>query len=248
MRATTSISIVIPARDEQENIGRLISEIHEVLRDWPDYEVVLVDDGSHDDTLPTAIKVARELSSPLTAVRHEYSTGQSGALQTGIRHARGELIITMDGDGQNDPADIPMLLHRASMMPLDDYCIAGYRRERNDSSWRRFQSRVANRIRDALLHDEVPDSGCGLKLFPRKSFLKLPWFDHGHRFIPALIRSIGGEVQVVETRHRQRLAGQSKYTAWNRTWSGIVDLLGVMWLLHRTRIASVSECHRTEQQ
>tara|TARA_R110002012_G_scaffold41295_1_gene113148 strand:- start:49 stop:549 length:501 start_codon:yes stop_codon:yes gene_type:complete len=146
----------------------------------------------------------------------------------------------MDGDGQNDPTDIPILLQKASTIRTPDFCIAGYRKKRKDTAWKRFQSRLANRVRDALLHDGVPDTGCGLKLFPRSTFLKLPWFDHGHRFIPALVRGIGGEIAIVEVNHRPRMAGTSKYNAWNRTWAGILDLFGVLWLLHRIRIPVIT--------
>lgn len=230
-----TLSLVIPAMNEEANIATLLTEALGVMRDYPGFEVVLVDDGSHDQTLDSAIRAARSLGGRLVTVRHEQSIGQSGALATGIRHARSRLIVTMDGDGQNDPADIPALLQKANTIRASDFCIAGYRKNRKDTAWKRFQSRLANRVRDALLHDGVPDTGCGLKLFPRSTFLKLPWFDHAHRFIPALVRGIGGEIAVVEVNHRPRTAGTSKYNAWNRTWAGILDLLGVLWLLHRTR-------------
>lgn len=235
-----TLSLVVPAKDEQENIASLLTEAFSVMRDYPGFEVVLVDDGSTDQTLDTAVRAAQALGGRLVTARHTQSIGQSGALATGISKARGELIITMDGDGQNDPADIPTLLQRANTMRTADFCIAGYRKKRKDTAWKRLQSRLANRVRDALLRDGVPDTGCGLKLFPRSTFLKLPWFDHGHRFLPALIRGIGGEIAVVEVNHRPRTAGVSKYNAWNRTWAGILDLFGVLWLLHRTRIPVVA--------
>ncbi|HAU19145.1 MAG TPA: dolichol-phosphate mannosyltransferase, partial [Marinobacter adhaerens] len=173
---------------------------------------------------------------------------QSGPRASGIRQARSKLIVTMDGDGQNDPADIPAMLQKANTMRNPDFCIAGYRKNRKDTAWKRFQSRLANRVRDALLHDGVPDTGCGLKLFPRETFLKLPWFDHGHRFIPALVRGIGGDIAIVEVNHRPRTAGISKYNAWNRTWAGILDLLGVLWLLHRTRVPVISSAGQADPQ
>lgn len=236
-----SLSLVIPAKDEQENIANLLTEAFGVMRDYPGFEVVLVDDGSSDRTGDIAVRTARALGCRLVAIRHDQSIGQSGALATGIRHAQSRLIVTMDGDGQNDPADIPALLQKANTIKASDFCIAGYRKNRKDTAWKRFQSRLANRVRDALLHDGVPDTGCGLKLFPRSTFLKLPWFDHGHRFIPALVRGIGGEIAVVEVDHRPRNAGTSKYNAWNRAWAGILDLLGVLWLLHRTRIPVIAK-------
>lgn len=246
MESNHFLSVVIPAKDEQENISRLIAEIYYVLSNYDHFEVVIVDDGSSDCTLRTAASTAHDLGCPIQVVRHATSVGQSMALQTGIRQARGDLIITMDGDGQNDPSDIPLLLDRASAHQSQDFCIAGYRRNRKDTAWKRFQSRVANRVRAALLHDGVPDTGCGLKLFPKTTFLKLPWFNHGHRFIPALVRGIGGEIDVVEVNHRNRLQGNSKYNAWNRGWAGLLDLAGVMWLLHRTRVAQIAELPETE--
>ncbi|MGC8119820.1 glycosyltransferase family 2 protein [Marinobacter sp. VGCF2001] len=235
----SSLSLVIPAKDEQDNIGTLLTEAFTVMRDYSGFEVVIVDDGSLDQTLETARRTATAHGGRLIAIRHDQSIGQSGALATGVRQARGRWIVTMDGDGQNDPADIPALLQRANRMQVEDFCIAGYRRNRKDSFWKRFQSRLANRVRDAFLHDGVPDTGCGLKLFPRATFLKLPWFDHAHRFIPALVRGLGGDIAVVEVNHRPRTAGISKYNAWNRTWAGIVDMIGVMWLLRRTRVPRI---------
>ena len=246
MGSKTSVSVVIPARDEQENIAGLVKEIHEVMSNDSAFEMVLVDDGSRDQTLQTALSTARALGCPIQAIRHECSIGQSGALQTGIRRALGNLIVTIDGDGQNDPNDIPALLKKAGTMKVADYCVAGYRKNRKDTRWKRIQSRLANQVRNALLQDDVPDTGCGLKLFPKATFQRLPWFDHGHRFIPALVKGIGGQVEVVEVNHRHRKRGVSKYSAWNRAWAGIVDLAGVMWLLHRTRIAQVSDRRETD--
>lgn len=240
MRQERTLSLVIPAKDEQENIAELLTEAFNVMQDYRGFEVVLVDDGSSDQTLDTALGAAKAVQGRLVTIRHDRSIGQSGALATGIRHASGHLIVTMDGDGQNDPADLPALLQKANTMRNPDFCIAGYRKNRKDTAWKRFQSRLANRVRDALLHDGVPDTGCGLKLFPRETFLKLPWFDHGHRFIPALVRGMGGDIAIVEVNHRPRIAGTSKYNAWNRTWAGILDLLGVLWLLHRTRVPVIS--------
>ncbi|MDY6814975.1 MAG: glycosyltransferase family 2 protein [Pseudomonadota bacterium] len=235
-----TLSLVIPAKDERDNIAGLISEIFSVMRDYPGFEVILVDDGSSDQTLETAVRAANSVRGRLVAVRHQRSVGQSNALATGIRQSRSRLIATMDGDGQNDPADIPALLQKANTIQASDFCIAGYRKNRKDTAWKRFQSRLANCVRDALLHDGVPDTGCGLKLFPRATFIKLPWFDHAHRFIPALVRGIGGEISIVAVNHRPRTGGISKYNAWNRAWAGILDLLGVMWLLHRTRVPVIA--------
>lgn len=239
MNTNRCLSVVIPAKDEAENIGLLLSEIHAVFKDYPEYEVVVVDDGSSDATSEVVEKTARLLNCPARVVRHIRSVGQSGALRTGILNARGNLIVTLDGDGQNVPADIPALIQKAAEQGNEDFCIAGYRRDRKDTRWKRFQSRLANRVRSAMLRDGVPDTGCGLKMFPKSTFLKLPWFDHGHRFIPALVRGIGGDIVVVTVNHRGRAHGQSKYSAWNRAWAGILDLAGVMWLVHRTKVAHI---------
>lgn len=248
MNQEKTVSLVIPAKDEQDNISSLLTEIFRVMRDYRGFEVVLVDDGSTDQTVETAQRTAQSLGGRLVTIQHQRSYGQSTALASGIKNARGRFIATMDGDGQNDPADIPALLHKANAMQATDFCIAGYRKNRKDTAWKRFQSRLANRVRDALLHDGVPDTGCGLKLFPRDTFLKLPWFNHGHRFIPALVKGIGGEVAVVEVNHRQREGGVSKYTAWNRAWAGILDLFGVMWILHRTRVPVITAVTNTGPQ
>lgn len=235
-----TLSLVIPAKDEQDNIAHLLTEAFTVMRDYPGFEVVVVDDGSNDQTLAIARRTAEGLGGQLVTVRHEQSIGQSGALSTGVHRARGQLIVTMDGDGQNDPADIPALLQQANGIRATDFCIAGYRKKRKDTSWKRFQSRFANKVRNVFLHDGVPDTGCGLKLFPRATFLKLPWFDHAHRFIPALVKGLNGEIAVVEVNHRPRTAGISKYTAWNRAWAGVIDMIGVMWLIRRTRVPRIA--------
>lgn len=174
------------------------------------------------------------------AIRHERSTGQSTAISTGVLHARAQYIVTLDADGQNDPADIPAMLAQLPQIHAEHFCIAGYRKNRKDTAWKRFQSRLANKVRDALLHDGVPDTGCGLKLFPRETFLRMPYFDHMHRYIPALVRRMGGEVFIAVVNHRDRQVGVSKYTAWNRVWVGIVDIMGVIWLGRRAKIAKVA--------
>lgn len=198
MPTETSVSVVIPARDEADNIAGLFREIHAVLHHYHHYEIVLVDDGSEDQTLETARTAAATLGCPFQGIRHRSSVGQSGALRTGIETARFPWIITMDGDGQNDPADIPLLLQQVATVSNADFCIAGFREKRRDTAWKRLQSRLANRVRNAVLRDGVPDTGCGLKLFPGATFRKLPWFDHIHRFLPALIRGMGDSSGVLE--------------------------------------------------
>jgi dolichol-phosphate mannosyltransferase len=205
------------------------------------YEVLTVDDGSTDAT-PARLAEATRAYPRLRVVRHARSCGQSTALHTGVRYARGAWVATLDGDGQNDPADVPRLLAiaRDPAAPAGLHLVTGRRRRRHDSVLRRLSSGVANRVRAALLHDETPDTGCGLKVFRRDAFLALPYFDHMHRFLPALILRAGGRVLSVPVAHRPRLHGRSHYGVGNRLWVGIVDLLGVMWLLRRARLPEVS--------
>ena len=234
------ISVVIPAKDEVGNIGPLMEEICQALQGMTEFEILVVDDGSQDDTFGEVIDTAELMQCNAKAIRHERSTGQSTAIFTGVLHARGKYIVTLDADGQNDPADIPAMLTQLPQIHAEHFCIAGYRKNRKDTAWKRFQSRFANKVRDALLQDGVPDTGCGLKLFPRETFLRMPYFDHMHRYIPALVRRMGGEVFIAVVNHRDRQVGVSKYTAWNRVWVGIVDIMGVMWLGRRSKIAKVS--------
>jgi len=219
----------------------LLDEIEAALGGRVDYEVVFVDDASSDDT--ALLLVERAQHQPrLRVLRHLRNSGQSTAIVTGVRAARGRLIATLDGDGQNDPADIPALLDRwraedgEAGAPL---LLAGWRATRNDTRLRRLSSRIANGVRSRLLGDGTPDTGCGLKLFGRDTFLLLPYFDHMHRFLPALVRRQGGRVISVPVRHRPRLRGQSHYGVWNRLWVGIVDLGGVMWLRRRVRLTQI---------
>ncbi len=228
--------MVIPAHNEAENLGPLVREIGAALaRTGGTWEIVLVDDGSSDATPARAAELAREIPH-FRAVRHPSSRGQSFAVATGVRVAGGAWIATLDGDGQNDPADIPRLLAvrdatgAAGAGPL---LVAGYRRRRRDTWLKRVSSRVANAVRGRLLGDRTPDTGCGLKLFEREAFLALPHFDHMHRFLPALFLRAGGRVVSVEVAHRPRERGASHYGMWNRLWVGLVDILGVWWLIRR---------------
>jgi dolichol-phosphate mannosyltransferase len=223
------ISVVVPVRNEAPNIAPLIGEIRAALADLP-YEVIYVDDGSTDDSAVVLARAASE--APLVRRRHAVSCGQSAAIVTGVRAAQAPWIATLDGDGQNDPADIPALFSRAQVEgPM--VLIAGHRTQRRDSATKRLASRFANRLRAALLRDATPDTGCGLKVFARETFLSLPAFDHMHRYLPALFIRAGGRVISVPVRHRPRLRGTSHYGTLDRALVGIVDLAGVAWLQRR---------------
>jgi len=234
------LSIVIPVKDEAGNIAPLVAEIGTALDSaGVDYEIVYVDDGSGD---ATAAEIARLQPSNrrLRLVRHAKSCGQSAAIRSGVKAARAEWIATLDGDGQNDPADIPSLWQIARAAPLTSpLLIAGHRVSRQDSGTKRWSSRLANAVRRAMLHDDTPDTGCGLKLFPRSLYLDLPFFDHQHRFLPALALREGATVRSLPVNHRPRERGASKYGTWDRLWVGISDLFGVMWLHRRQSRPSV---------
>ena len=230
------LSVVVPVLNEADNVESLVEEIVQALDDRLVYEIVYVDDGSTDSTLECLAALQERLpAGRLRVLRHARSCGQSAALHTGVEAARAPWIATLDGDGQNDPADIPKLvaLRDAPDAPADLRLISSLRLERRDTWLRRVSSKVANAVRQRLLRDRTSDSASGLKLFPRDAFLALPYFDHMHRFIPALILRSGGELLTVEVNHRPRRHGESKYGLHNRLWVGIVDLLGVMWLQRR---------------
>jgi dolichol-phosphate mannosyltransferase len=236
------LSVVVPVHNEAENIEPLVAEIDTALEALPDHEIIYVDDGSTDQTMAVLQGLTRR-SQRLRVLRHRQCCGQSTALLTGIRAARGAIVATLDGDGQNDPADIPKLYSTLIAGETTDglSMVAGYRAKRQDTGWRRFSSKVANAVRASLLQDQTPDTGCGLKVFRRDVYLALPYFDHMHRFLPALVQRAGGRVQSVEVNHRPRLRGTSKYGTWHRLWVGLVDLLGVMWLQRRARVPELEE-------
>ena len=231
------ISVVVPVRNEAENIIPLIEEIHRTLEGRWDFEVIYVDDGSTDET-KARLGDAGARFATLKVLRHRASCGQSAAIWTGVKAARGTWIVTLDGDGQNDPADIPALLEIAEAAdpgaPLD--MVAGIRRRRRDNWLKRASSRIANRVRSSLLADGVTDTGCGLKVIRRESYLALPYFDHMHRYLPALIQRSGGRLECVDVNHRPRRSGRSNYATLDRLGVGIADLMGVMWLKRRNKI------------
>jgi len=228
------LSVVIPVKNEAGNIAPLVGEIVAALGDRLAFEIVYVDDGSDDATAAEIISLQASMPQ-LRLVRHASSCGQSAAVRTGVRAARGRWITTLDGDGQNDPADIPALYDLAAASPAaPPLLIAGHRTRRKDTWSKRQASRLANAIRRRLLHDDTPDTGCGLKLFPRDLFLDLPYFDHMHRFLPALVLRAGGIVRSAPVNHRPRQRGTSKYGVIDRALVGITDLLGVIWLRRRS--------------
>jgi dolichol-phosphate mannosyltransferase len=227
------LSIVIPVRNEAANIAPLVAEIRAALDGIAAYEIVYVDDGSSDGTV-AEIEQAQRGFAGLRLARHRARAGQSAAIRTGVRAARAPWIATLDGDGQNDPADIPRLWAMAREAPdAPRLMIAGQRAKRRDSAAKRLSSRVANGVRARMLGDDTPDTGCGLKLFSRALYLDLPFFDHQHRFLPALVLREGGRVVSVPVNHRARERGTSNYGTLDRLWVGIVDLGGVMWLKRR---------------
>ncbi|MCF7968626.1 MAG: glycosyltransferase family 2 protein, partial [Methylococcaceae bacterium] len=213
------LSIVVPVHNENENLRPLIEEIESAVTGLGKHEIVYVDDGSSDDTL-SRLGALKASFPALRVLYHIRCCGQSTALRTGIKAANGEVIVTLDGDGQNDPANIPAMLEAWRELKKADQgrgaLIAGYRRNRKDTGWRKFSSRFANRIRAALLGDATPDTGCGLKLFDRSLFLELPYFDHMHRFLPAHAQRAGAKVVSLEVNHRPRTLGISKYGTWQR--------------------------------
>jgi dolichol-phosphate mannosyltransferase len=225
------LSVVVPVRNEAANIAPLVAELRAALAGVA-HEIVYVDDGSTDGT-DGALRLAAA-AGPLVALRHRVGCGQSAAIVTGVRAARGAWVATLDGDGQNDPADIPALLARAQAdtgpFPI---LVAGHRTKRQDSRGRRLASRAANAIRARLLGDATPDTGCGLKVFARAPFLDLPAFDHMHRYLPALFIRAGGHVVSVPVGHRPRTRGASNYGTLDRLAVGIFDLMGVAWLQRR---------------
>ncbi len=226
----------MPVLNEAENVAALVAEIAAALDGLAAYEMVFVDDGSTDGTVVALMALTSRFPA-LRIVRHAKRCGQSAAIRTGVKAAKGRFIATLDGDGQNDPADIPKLWAQvrkdADARPL---MLAGQRAKRQDSWSKRYSSKAANKIRRSLLKDDTPDTGCGLKLFPRDVFLDFPYFDHMHRFLCALMIRAGGEIISVPVNHRPRLRGASKYGFWDRLWVGIFDLIGVIWLQQRASI------------
>ncbi|MEO6968041.1 MAG: glycosyltransferase family 2 protein [Rhodanobacteraceae bacterium] len=234
------LSVVVPVFNERDNIPSLLAEIAAALRGHVDYEVVYVDDASSDDAL-AVLKAERAKHPELRIVRHLQQSGQSTAIRNGVRAARSAWIATLDGDGQNDPADIPKLLAARAQADQKIRLFAGWRVTRHDTFSKRISSKIANGVRSRMLRDATPDTGCGLKLFERETFLALPYFDHMHRYLPALVRRAGYQSVSIPVGHRPRTRGVSKYGMWDRLWVGLADLRGVSWLMRRAKVTGVEE-------
>lgn len=239
--AGPAVSIVVPVRNEAGNIAPLVTEIATALGSDLGFEVVYVNDGSTDATESELIGLMA--SRPwLRQIRHMTSCGQSAAVSSGVRHARASIVVTLDGDGQNNPAFIPALLEALAAGGPRTGLVAGQRIGRKATGFKKLQSRIANAVRGAVLRDGTRDTGCGLKAFRRELFLALPYFDGLHRFLPALVRREGYDIGYVDVVDRPRHAGTSNYGMWDRLWVGILDLLGVWWLIRRRRrVPQVSE-------
>ena len=245
MSESPQLSVVVPVFNEQDNVAPLVGEIVAALRgrapdEGGDFEIVYVDDHSTDATFDTLRGLKAEVPE-LRVLRHVTNSGQSTAIRTGVKAARGGWIATLDGDGQNDPADIPKLLAQRAQSAAEVKLFAGWRVNRQDSGSKRWASRLANAIRTRMLRDDTPDTGCGTKLFEREAFLELPFFNHMHRYLPALMQRAGWKTRSVPVNHRHRTTGVSKYNNLNRAMVGIADLRGVAWLIRRGKVTRVEE-------
>ena len=234
------LSVVIPVHNEADSIRDVIAETGACLPGSLDCEIIVVDDGSVDDT-PSVLQECRAGEARLRVLRHAKRCGQSASTGTGVRAARSHWVATLDGDGQNDPADIMKLYEVMDSSTDRVMLVIGQRVYRRDAGLKRIASRVANTVRARVLGDGTPDSACGMKLFARQTYLDLPQFDHMHRFIPALVQRAGGESVSVVVNHRERHGGVSKYGINDRLWAGIADLAGVWWLQRRYTAPVVSE-------
>jgi dolichol-phosphate mannosyltransferase len=239
-----AVSIVVPVKNEAGNIEPLVTEIAAALAADGPFEIVYVDDGSTDAT-PDQLRALMASRPWLRAIRHTRSCGQSAAIRTGAIHAGAAIVVTLDGDGQNDPAFIPALIGALKAGAPRIGLVAGQRVGRQATGFKKLQSRIANTVRGAILRDGTRDSGCGLKAFRREVFLALPYFDGLHRFLPALIRREGYDIGYVDVVDRLRRAGVSNYGMWDRLWIGILDLAGVWWLIRRKkRVPTAAEAKR----
>ncbi|MDY0022936.1 glycosyltransferase family 2 protein [Arenimonas caeni] len=234
------LSVVIPAFNEEGNVLALLGEVVAALRGVVPFEVIFVDDCSRDGTL-ALLQGARAGTPELRVLAHHQQSGQSTAIRNGVKAARAPWVATLDGDGQNDPADLPKLLAARDAGQADVKLYAGWRVNRQDTGSKKWASKWANAIRSRLLRDATPDTGCGTKLFERAAFLDLPYFDHMHRYLPALMQRAGWKTVSVPVNHRPRGAGSSKYTNFGRALVGIRDLMGVAWLITRSKRTDIRE-------
>jgi glycosyltransferase involved in cell wall biosynthesis len=236
-----AVSVVVPVRNEAENVGPLADEIAAALTGRWNFELIYVNDGSSDGT-EAALAALKAERAWLRQIKHKESCGQSAAVRSGVAAARAGVVATLDGDGQNDPSFIPALLQAFEQGGARIGLVAGQRVGRRDTAFKKMQSRIANRVRGAILRDGTRDSGCGLKVFRRDAFLALPYFDGLHRFLPALIRREGRDIGYIDVIDRPRHSGTSNYGMWDRLWVGILDLAGVWWLIRRKkRVPEISE-------
>jgi glycosyltransferase involved in cell wall biosynthesis len=235
MAQTLEFSVVVPMHNESGNAEVLIGEIAAALEGRA-YEMIMVDDASTDDTR-AVLAGLKDTFPALRVLSHRRNAGQSRAIRTGARAARGRIIGTLDGDGQNDPADLPDLYRALTRADAPERLamVMGRRASRKDTAWKRFGSKFANAIRRRMLRDDCDDSGCGIKVIRREVYLTLPYFDHMHRYMPALIKADGYDVEFMDVNHRSRGAGTSKYTNFGRLWAALSDLRGVTWLIRRRR-------------
>jgi dolichol-phosphate mannosyltransferase len=229
-----AVSIVVPVRNEAGNIALLVAEIAKALEGQWSFEVVYVDDGSSDGT-GAELKQLMAERPWLRCIHHKQSCGQSAAVRTGVAAAQAATVVTLDGDGQNDPAFIPALIRALEAGSPRVGLIAGQRIGRKASGFKKLQSKIANAVRSAVLRDGTRDTGCGLKALRRDVFLRLPYFDGLHRFLPALVRREGFDIGYVDVVDRPRAHGVSNYGMWDRLWVGILDLAGVWWLIRRKK-------------
>jgi glycosyltransferase involved in cell wall biosynthesis len=237
--AAVAVSIVVPVRNEADNVAPLIAEITSALGGRWSYEIIYVNDGSTDATGERLIALMQ--SHPqLRQIKHAASGGQSAAVRSGVRAARGVVVATLDGDGQNNPAFLPELISAVEQGAGRIGLVAGQRVGRKDSGFKKLQSRVANAVRNGILKDGTRDTGCGLKAFPREVFLAMPYFDGLHRFLPALVRREGYDIAYVDVIDRPRHSGVSNYGFFDRLWIGILDLVGVWWLIRRKKPTPVA--------
>jgi dolichol-phosphate mannosyltransferase len=232
--AAIAVSIVVPVRNEADNIAPVIAEIAAALDGRWNYEIIYVNDGSTDAT-GERLSAVMESRPNLRQIRHAASGGQSAAVRSGVRAARGAIVATLDGDGQNNPAFLPALVSAIEAGGERTGLAAGQRMGRKDTGFKKIQSRIANAVRNAILHDGTRDTGCGLKAFRRDLFLALPYFDGLHRFLPALVRREGYDIVYVDVVDRPRHSGVSNYGFFDRLWIGIMDLAGVWWLIRRKK-------------